>query len=62
MKYDNIEGMCPRCGNEDLDFNYVETDIYDEEHYFSCARCGFKGIQKYVTQYVGTQEDLDDLP
>ena len=51
LKY-NKSGVCPRCGDENLE--YVKTDLNDQFAWamYECEDCGFKGIEWYTVSFT----------
>jgi len=52
MKY-NIQGVCPKCGNSNLDYGYFHNEG-DFGHYdYTCLDCGCEGLEYYVFNFDG---------
>ena len=57
LKLDSEVGICPRCGEEDLEFESSEEDDDCMYHSYTCQVCGFKGSEIYSLIFVGHRAD-----
>jgi predicted nucleic-acid-binding Zn-ribbon protein len=46
------QGLCPKCGSENLDYSISELHDSSLEYPFQCENCGFEGAEWYNLEFA----------
>lgn len=56
------EGVCPKCGNNGLDYDNGEMTDNAFRYYYTCPKCGFIGQEWYDLVFSGhTNNDGEEV-
>jgi hypothetical protein len=54
-------GVCPLCGNVDLDWGDQDNDAGFIYYEYTCGKCGSTGTEQYKTEFVDTEIGVDGV-
>jgi len=51
------QGVCPKCGSEDLDYGVMELMEESIFYPYTCNKCGFRGKEWYSVTFSEHQNE-----
>jgi len=55
---DEFQGICPKCGTDNLDYTDVKSDDNGIHYPWECLDCGAKGKECYYIEF--TEHEVDE--
>lgn len=52
-------GICPKCGQADIEYGLGELEDGDYRYACWCPDCGYEGYEYYALEYVGHTDNSD---